>query len=595
MEFLEEALVFLIAALVVVPIFMRLGLSAVLGYLVAGLAIGPGGLALTDGGTDGLLAFAEIGVVLLLFVIGLELQPKRLWLMRRAVFVLGNTQLVATTLVLAIALRALDVAWGSALMLGFAAAMSSTAFVLQLLGERKKLNRPHGRAAFGTLLMQDVAAIPVLATLSLMTPPGVQAAPARAADWLPAAVVVVGLAAARYALRPALRVVASTGINELFTAAALAIVVGAALAMEAAHLSMGLGAFAAGMMVADSQYRHQLETDVTPFKGLLLGLFFIAVGMSVDVSLLIAQPGLVLGLTLGLVAVKAAMLYPSARLYGLDHREAVRCALVLSQGGEFAFVLLTAAVAVGVLGTEHAHLAVLVVTASMVTTPFVVRIGERFLIEDAPTRRFDEIREPPRPVVIAGFGRFGQIVARVLSMRHIPFTALEANPTQVDFVRSFGNEIYYGDATRLDLLQAAHVHDARAFVIAVDDIEASMRIAELVRVSFPNVPVLARARNRYHELQLRELGVRFVIRETLLSSLALTTELLQHLGSSQAEARAAVETFRRHDAATLARQALVYKDENAFRQTSIQAAQELNALFNEDAARRDPKAREVAD
>jgi voltage-gated potassium channel Kch len=230
-----------------------------------------------------------------------------------------------------------------------------------------------------------------------------------------------------------------------------------------------------------------------------------------------------------------------------------------------------------------------VVTASMVTTPFVVRLGERLLTEEVPTRKFDEINEPARPVVIAGFGRFGQIVARVLSMRHVPFTALEVNPTQVDFVRSFGNEIYYGDATRLDLLQAAHVGEARAFVIAVDDIEASMKIAELARGSFPNVPVLARARNRNHELQLRELGIPFVIRETLLSSLALSTELLHHLGLSAADAKAAVDTFRRHDAATLAKQAAVYKDEKAYRQSSIQAAEELKELFTEDVASREAK------
>src|SRR4030095_44004 len=352
---------------------------------------------------------------------------------------------------------------------------------------------------------------------------------------------------------------------------------------------MGLGAFAAGMMVADSPYRHQLETDVTPFKGLLLGLFFIAVGVSVDMSLLTARPGVVIGLTLALVAVKSAVLYPLARLHGLDHPEAVRASLVLSQGGEFAFVLLTTAASVGLLGSEQVGLAVLVVTLSMVTTPFLVRLGDWWLTVETAVPRFDEIHTPARPVVIAGFGRFGQIVARVLSMRHVPFTALEVNPTQVDFVRSFGNEIYYGDATRLDLLTAAHTAQARVLVVAVDDVEASIRIVALARSYFPNVAVLVRARNRRHELQLREMGVEFVIRDTLMSSLALSTELLQRLGLTGEQAKGAVDMFRKHDAATLARQAAVYKDEQAFRQTSIEAADELKELFTEDAVSREAR------
>lgn len=586
MDFLSQALVFLGAALLIVPIFKRLGLSSVLGYLAAGLLIGPGGLALS-GGTDALLRFAEIGVVLLLFVIGLELQPKRFWVMRHAVFGVGTAQVIATALVIAAVLHlAAALPLPAALLLGFALALSSTAFVLQLLGEQKKLNRPHGRVAFGTLLMQDLAVIPAIVVLNLIS--GADSDPVTAsARILPALAVIAGLALARFALRPALHIVAATGIQELFTAAGLAIVVGAALAMESVHLSMGLGAFAAGMMVADSQYRHQLEVDVAPFKGLLLGLFFMAVGMSVNVALLAEMPGTVIALTLGLVTIKAVVLYPIGRVYGLNHAEAARASLVLSQGGEFAFVLLTTAVAVGVLAAPQAELAVLVVTLSMATTPFLVRFGDHVLAQPASTRKFDEIHEPARPVVIAGFGRFGQIVARVLSMRHIPFTALEVNPTQVDFVRSYGNEIYYGDATRLDLLRAASAGQARAFVIAVDDVEASIRIAELVRSTFPNVTILARARNRRHELQLRELGVPFVIRDTLMSSLALTTTLLGRLGLTGDQARSAVEMFRVHDAATLARQAAVYKDEKAFRQSTIDAAQELKELFTEDAGSAD--------
>jgi monovalent cation:proton antiporter-2 (CPA2) family protein len=582
--FLTEALIFLTAAIVVVPVCRRFGLSSVLGYLGAGLLIGPGGLGAV-GDPDEVLHFAEIGVVLLLFIIGLELQPRRLWVMRKAVFGLGTAQLVATSVVIAVLLRTISgLGWEVAIGVGFALALSSTAFVLQLLGEQRKLNHPHGRSAFGVLLLQDVAVIPAIAVLTLMTPQGDGGHASGGPDPIAVVVVLSGLAIARFTLRPALRFIASTGIQELFVAAGLAIVVGAALAMEFAGLSMGLGAFIAGMLVADSEYRKQLETDVMPFKGLLLGLFFMAVGMSTDLALLGESPGQVIGLTLALVVVKSLVMLPIGRLHGLSFEEAMRAAAVLSQGGEFAFVLLSAGAAASLIPGATLDLAVLVVTLSMATTPVLVALVERGLRREAVVRPFDEIDEPENPVIIAGFGRFGQITARVLSMRRIPFTALEANPTQVDFVRRFGNEIYFGDATRLDLLQAAHVAKARAFVLAIDDVEASVKVAALVRGTCPNVTILARARNRHHELQLRELGVQHVVRETLLSSLHLTESLLAHLGSPPDEAARIVEAFRVHDRATLERQAAVFNDEQAFRQTTIEAAEELKHLFDADHA-----------
>ena len=582
MSFLLQALVFLTAALVVVPVCRRFGLSSVLGYLAAGLLIGPGGLGLIDD-TVAVLHFAELGVVLLLFVIGLELQPKRLWVMRRAVFGLGSGQLIATTGVIALLLRGVvGLDFAVAGLVGFALALSSTAFVLQLLGEQRHLNHPHGRAAFGVLLFQDVAVIPAIAALTLISPAAGAEHGTGGPDPMAVVAVVVGLIVARFTLRPALRLIATTGIHELFVAAGLAIVVGSALAMEAAGLSMGLGAFIAGMLVADSEYRKQLETDVMPFKGLLLGLFFMAVGMSTDLALLGTSPGRVLGATLALVAVKAVVLLPIARWHGLAMDEAVRVAVVLSQGGEFAFVLLSAGAAAALISGEGLALAVLIVTLSMVTTPVLVVAVERLLRRDEAARPFDEIDEPENPVIIAGFGRFGQITARILTMRQIPFTALEASPSQVDFVRQFGNEIYFGDATRLDLLQAAHVAQARAFVLAIDDVEASVKAAALVRETCPRVTILARARNRHHELQLRELGVHHIVRETLLSSLHLTETLLAHLGATPEEAAQAVEAFQRHDLATLDKQAAVFHDEQAYRQTTRQAAEELNQLFVDD-------------
>lgn len=577
MGILSATLIFLAAAIIVVPICKRLGMSSVLGYLVAGLVLGqleP----LRQWDAEGLLHFAEIGVVFLLFVIGLELQPHRLWVMRRLVFGLGTAQVVATALTATAGLVLLGVDHSAAALLGFSLALSSTAFVLQLLGERKRLHHPHGRAAFGTLLLQDVAVIPGLVAISLLG----SASLSNTLEWHWLAALLAGCVAARFVLRPVLRFIAATRVQELFTAAALTLVVGAALAFQGAGLSMGLGAFVAGMMVADSEYRHQLEADVNPFKGLLLGLFFMAVGMSVDLGLLASAPLTIGALTLALMTLKAALIYPLGRLYGLKRAEATRTALVLSQGGEFAFVLLTAGVSGGLMAAGLADRAVLVVSLSMALTPLLVAMGERLLKDEEDTRPFDAIDQEQPPVVIAGFGRVGQIVARVLAMRHIPFTALEVNPHHVDFVRQYGNKIYYGDASQPEVLRAADVPKARAIVVAVGDIETSLAIVEQVRAVCPGITVLARATNRHHELWLRERGVDFVLRDTLYSSLRLARNLLMQLGMSEDEAGESVARFRQHDARTLERQALVWRDAEAYRRTTMDASEELKQLFAED-------------
>ncbi|HEY5646292.1 MAG TPA: monovalent cation:proton antiporter-2 (CPA2) family protein [Pseudomonadales bacterium] len=585
MTFLLDALVFLGAAILVVPVCQRLGMSTVLGYLIAGLIIGPGVLGLIGEAkaADEVLHFAEIGVVLLLFVIGLELQPRRLWVMRNLVFGLGSLQIGTTTLVISgLMLLVFGQTWQSSLLLGFALALSSTAFVLQLLAERKTLNQPYGRASFATLLMQDMAVIPAIAALDLINP-NTPSTGGRE-DLLLIAVVVAGLFGARLALRPLLRFVAGTGIRELFTAAALALVVGAALTMQTIGLSMGLGAFIAGMMVADSEYRHQLETDVSPFKGMLLGLFFMAVGMSVDLRLLLDMPFLILGLTALLMVIKTLLLYPLARIMRMNHAEGLRAAAVLSQGGEFGFVLLTTATLAAIIDSRTADIAVLVITTSMMLTPLYSAAIERLLRSAAPSRPFDEITEPETPVVIAGFGRVGQIIGRILTMRHIPFTALESSSSQVEFVRQFGNRIFYGDPTNLELLRSAHIAHAKVLIIAVDDADAAVRMARSVRASYPGMKIFARARNRRHELQLRDVGVDFVIRETLGSSLVMGTELLKVMGLSSAEAVEAIDVFREHDERTLARQLAVHRDDEAFRQAAIAADRELEELFREDLA-----------
>ena len=589
MTFLLEALIFLGAAILVVPICHRLGMSMVLGYLIAGLAIGPGGIGLIGEkqAADEVMHFAEIGVVLLLFIIGLELQPRRLWVMRRLVFGLGSLQLTVTTAAFtAVLMLAFDLSWQASLLIAYALALSSTAFVLQLLAEQKSLNQPHGRAAFGTLLLQDVAVIPAIAILDIINPANEGAGSGQ--TLLLIGVVLGGLVVARLALRPFLRFVAGTGVRELFTAAALALVVGAALTMEHIGLSMGLGAFIAGMMVADSEYRHQLEADVAPFKGMLLGLFFMAVGMSVDLNLLLELPLLIAGLTLALMLAKTLLLYPITRSLGIDHPEGLRASAVLSQGGEFGFVLLTGGMLVMLIDKQTADIAVLVITASMMLTPFYTGLIDRLLARNSVEERpFDEIEESENPVVIAGFGRMGQIIGRILTMRQIPFTALESSSSQVEFVRQFGNRIYFGDPTHLDLLHSAHIGQAKAIIITVDDAEAALRIAEEVREHYPKVKIFARARNRQHELRLRDIGVDFVIRETLGSSLNMGGELLKHLGLTTAEAERAIDTFREHDEKVLDRQLAVYLDDQAFREVSMDMARELEELFKDDASERD--------
>jgi monovalent cation:proton antiporter-2 (CPA2) family protein len=586
MTFLLEAMIFLGAAIVVVPISKRLGMSVVLGYLAAGLIIGPSGIGLIGGMEQAteVMHFAEIGVVFLLFIIGLELQPKRLWVMRRLVFGLGTGQVGVTSVVLAAILAlGFGLSWTEAALFGFALALSSTAFVLQLLAERKALNQPHGRAAFGILLLQDVAVIPAIAVLDLVNPNTTSGG-----TWLDAlivvGVVIGGLILARLLLRPLLRIVAGTGIPELFIAAALALVVGSALAMQGLGLSMGLGAFLAGMMVADSEYRHQLESDVEPFKGLLLGLFFMAVGMSADLMLFVSSPLLILALAVGLMLVKALLIYPMARLNGLDHDESVRTSTVLSQGGEFAFVLLTTGLMAGIIGVELAAIAVLVVTLSMALTPLFGVACEALLSSAEAPREYDRIDDQATPVVIAGFGRVGQVIGRVLTMRRIPFTALEVSSHQVEFVRGFGNKVYYGDPTNMQLLRSAHIENAKALVIAVDDEQAALKIAEEVRAHYPDTFILARARNRLHELRLRDIGVHYVIRDTLESTLRLGSELLGHLGLTPDAAGEAIDMFRDHDAEVLERQLAIYHDDEAFRAVAMDAALELEGLFDEDAA-----------
>ena len=575
--------VLLAATVIAVPLFRRFRLSAVLGYLAAGVVLGPWGLGLfTD--VENILHFAEFGVVLLLFVIGLELQPSRLWVLRHSVFGAGAAQVVLTTVVLAVSARALGQPWPAALVLAFALSLSSTALVLQVLAERGELGARYGRSTFAILLFQDLAIMPVLVLLPLAA-----GAASMTPDWtsvaVPLAAVAAVIGAGRHLLRPVLRIVAATRVQEAFTAAALLVVVATALLFDAVGLSMALGSFIAGVLLADSEYRHELEADIAPFKGLLLGLFFVAVGMSANLGVLIDRPATVLALTLGYLVLKVVAAGAAALLSRHDRAAAWRIGIALAGGGEFAFVLVALAAGESLLPRNTADLAVIVVTLSMALSPLLIAAAHAVASRLAPPAAppaYESI-EPDEPrVIIAGFGRFGQIVARVLRARRIRFTALEASQAQVDFVRRFGNKLYYGDASRLDLLRAAGAEHATVLVIAVDDVDASVRIAETARRHFPSLRVLARARNRQHAFRLMEAGVGEVWRETLASSLEVAESTLIALGTSPGTATDQVRRFREHDEATLRAQAAVKDDESKLIATAQASAQQLESLFEAD-------------
>jgi glutathione-regulated potassium-efflux system ancillary protein KefC/glutathione-regulated potassium-efflux system protein KefB len=584
MHMLEQTAIFLLTAVLLVPLFKRLKLGAVLGYLAAGMLIGPFGLALI-GEVETTLEFAEFGVVLLLFLVGLELQPSRLWVLRRPVFGLGGAQVLVCGAALGGLAMLLGLEWRAAFVAGLGLAMSSTALVLSSLSERQQLTDRHGRDAFAVLLFQDLAVIPLLALLPLLGSAAAESSP----DWMAAlkglAVIVAVIAASRLIVRPVLKAVANYGGREVFTAAALLLVVGTALVMEKIGLSMSLGAFLAGVLLADSEFRHELEADIEPFKGLLLGLFFIAVGMSANLALLWQQPLLVLGLALVLMVVKFVLMYVVGRVTGAPDDTSQRLAVALAQGGEFAFVLFAAAQGFGIFSSATAQLLVVVVTLSMLLAPPLFALHDRWMAKrDAESQpEFDTIDGPGNPVIIAGYGRIGQIISRVLRMSGLPFTALEVNYQQVDFVRRFGSKVYYGDASRLELLHAAKAGEAKLFVLAIDDVEASVKTAEVVRRHFPDLPILARARNRVHVFKLRDLGVKMIYRETFPASLDMARQALLRLGMGVAASERAVSLFKTHDEGQLDEQYAVRNDEGQLIQNSQQAAAQLQDLFESDA------------
>jgi monovalent cation:proton antiporter-2 (CPA2) family protein len=580
---LNQALVLLAVVVVAVPLFKRLGLGSVLGYLVAGVLIGPHGYRLIAGVGE-VHRVADLGVVLLLFLIGLELQPERLWELRKRVFEVGGLQVALSGSLLALAALALGLQWQAALVTGLGLSLSSTAFALQLLAERNQLATAKGQTAFGILLFQDLAVIPLLAVLPLLGPSGAKVD----TSWVPlvkaAAMLVVIVLAGRFLLRPAFRLVASARSQEVFTASALLIALGTALLVNAVGLSPALGAFMAGVLLADSEYRHELEADIEPFRGLLMGLFFISVGMSVALEVLVQQPWQVVGLVLGMTALKIVSIAIIGRRVLNAWTPAWKLGVLISQGGEFAFVLFGLAVTDEIFPQALGNVLVLVVTLSMGLTPLLIAVFDHFV---APRlvkakRPYDTEVAEETPVIIAGFGRFGQVVGRVLRARRIPFTAMDADPAQIDFLTRFGIKVFYGDASRLDLLRAARADKARIFVLAIDDIQASMRTAREVQEHFPHLIIFARARNRTHAYQLLELGITHLIRETFLSSLDLTGEVLQELGFTYSQARETLDRFREHDEQMLLQSYRYQRDEKKLIELADRSRRELESLFDRD-------------
>jgi len=546
--------IYLGAAVLMVPIASRLGLGSVLGYLAAGVAIGPWGLRLiTD--AEAILHFSEFGVVLLLFLVGLELSPHKLWAMRGPILGMGACQLLLTTLLLVPLLHYFELSWQASLVAALAMSLSSTAIALQILAEKNLFNTQAGSNAFSILLFQDLAVIPMMALIPLL---GVSAA-GMATDtpaWLGGlkAMAVIGgiILAGHFLLPPVMRIIAKTGLNELFTAFALLLVISISQLMEAVGLSMALGTFIAGLILADSEYRHALEAVIDPVKGLLMGLFFIAVGMSADFGLLMDNPGTVLLLVLLLVTIKSVVLFGMAHFSGITPRQSPFFSFLLSQGGEFAFVVFSLAVSEHVMSKADADLMILVVALSMMTTPLLMILNDR-LIEPRKMTVNDEVEEAfaeqDNPVVIAGFGRFGQVIARLLHANNIPVTLLDHNPEHIEYSRKLGFKVFYGDAGRLNLLRIAGVEKAKILIVAIDDMQKVSSIIKMAHHYFPGVKIISRARDMKHLFEFIDAGidVNNVHRETFSSALDAAGSALLALGYKPDKVARMQEQFRLYD------------------------------------------------
>jgi glutathione-regulated potassium-efflux system protein KefB len=592
---LYQAFIYLLAAIVAVPVAKRLGLGSVIGYLLAGAVIGPYALRFVEGGGD-VMHFAEFGVVMMLFIIGLELRPALLWQMRRPILGLGGLQVLGTAVAVGAVALWVGLPWKSSLAVGLILTMSSTAIVLQSLGERGLMKTPAGEASFAVVLFQDIAVIPILALMPLLAlNPGAGEAAhtgvmANLPGWQQALLVIAAVAAivfaGRFILRPFFRYIAGTRLREMFTATALFIVVGIALVMQQLGLSPALGTFVAGVVLAESEYRVQLEADIEPFKGLLLGLFFISVGASIDFSLIAQRPGTIALLVAGLMAMKFVVLIVLARLFKLKAGEGMLFAFALAQGGEFAFVLFSFATQNAVLPAEMANQLVASVALSMAIAPILLTAEEKLLRPlfqtCEPERPADEIDERDNPVILAGFGRFGHIVGRLLRGNGYGTTVLDHDADQVEMLGRFGMKSFYGDASRLDLLEAAGARHAKLFVVAIDDEAKALQIIETVQREFPQLKILARATSRQHAYEILRLGVNQVYRETLGSALDLSIDALQELGMDHRRARRVAEIFREHDEASVREMAHLPDDDESYVSVARKHIENLERALQSD-------------
>jgi len=577
---IQSAIIYLSAVVICVPLFRKLGLGAILGYLIAGLVIGPSGLNFISDPKQ-LLTLAEFGVIMLLFLIGLELAPKKLWDMRRSVGITGGGQLLISILLIGLACYGFLENWNTAWILALTLGLSSTAFAIQLMAEFEILPTPLGRQGFAVLLMQDMAVVPILFIIGSMSA-GAAATPQ---SILTGAAILIGvILVGKYALNPLLRVISHHGNREVMTAASLLIVVGVAELMVIAGLSMGLGAFIAGLLLANSKFRHQLETDIEPFKGILLGLFFVAVGMQMNIDILIASPAQIIFGAFALMAIKILVVTCLLRLQKFNLKESLFLGVILCQGGEFGFVILAQAMGSNLIPEALAQEVTLIIALSMLLTVPLALLIKNYLKSDKKSEatNYDSIEHDESEVIIAGFGRFGQIVGRLLAGSHIPFTALDKDASHVDFVRKFGNKIFYGDASRLDLLRAAGIENAKLIVVAIDDQAMIMNIVRLIKEHYPDIHIIARARNRGHAYQLYEIGIQGVVRETFESSLQAASLTLQELGYTEGQALEKIDMFRIHDEELLAEAVEHKNDLGKLIEVSKQGRKELQTIFEKD-------------
>jgi len=595
---LSASLVYLAAAVLAVPLARYAGLGSIIGYLAAGILIGPWGLKLVTRPED-MLQIAEFGVVLMLFLVGLELEPQRLWALRKPIFGWGSLQLVGSALLLALAALAFGVDWRLAIVAAIGLAMSSTAIGLGVLAERNILATTSGESILSVSLLQDIAAIPILALIPFLAATA-GAAGSAGGGWLGAAKVVGTIAAiilgGRLLLRPALRWIASSDTPEIFTAASLLLVVATSALMEAVGLSMALGAFLAGVLLAESEYRRELETDIEPFKGLLLGLFFIAVGMGIDLGVVLHNPWQVAAIVAGFLAVKTLVLWGMEIGIPIPRLERPVFTLLLAQGGEFGFVVLQAAQGRQVIDGAQAGVLTAAITLSMLLTPLLILVADRWwmplLAKFSPRAKVSELAEPQdAPVIIAGFGRYGQIIGRLLHANGIQATVLDHDAEAIEALRKFGFGVHYGDATRLDLLRIAGAAKARVLVVAVDGIEPSLELVDIARENFPNLAIVARARNVQHWYQLNERGVRYIERETLDAALTSARSVLELMGWEPHRARTLAMRFRRHSVQQLRDMAPHFRDESKLVSLARAGRQQLEQLFAQERLDHPPAAR----